>query len=101
MTVHPETALSTQHSALSTLAVDGKVPRRVEEPASLQEVADILKSAAEERLAVIPRGGGTKVGLGNVPRAADLILSTRGLSRVLDYTPADLTITVEAGMRLA
>ncbi len=61
----------------------------------------MLRDAAADGLAVIPRGGGTKMSLGNVPRAADLILSTRRLDQIRDYTPADLTITVEAGVRLA
>src|SRR5690348_10303371 len=85
----------------STYVVDGKEPRLIAEPASLEEAAGVLRGAAEEGLAVIPRGSGTKMGLGNVPRAADLVLLTRGLAGILDYTPADLTITVRAGTRLA
>jgi len=82
-------------------AVDGARPRFLAQPATLVEVAETLKEAADQRLAVVPRGGGTKMGLGGPPRAADLILSTQRLNRIMDYTPADLTVTVEAGMRLA
>jgi glycolate oxidase FAD binding subunit len=36
--------------------------------------------------------------LGNVPRRYDLALRTAKLDRVVEYEPADLTVTVEAGM---
>ncbi|GAC1428052.1 MAG: FAD-binding oxidoreductase [Chloroflexota bacterium] len=103
----PGALLGTRYRPLATpderarYAVDGREPRYVAEPATLAGLAEVLHEAAGEGLAVIPRGGGTKMGLGNVPRAADIVLSTRGVGGILDYTPADLTITVGAGMRLA
>jgi glycolate oxidase FAD binding subunit len=39
--------------------------------------------------------------LGNIPRAADVALRTTNLDRVIEYEPADLVVTVQAGMRLA
>lgn len=78
-------------------AVMGVQPRFVAEPASEQELAAVLSSANETGLAVIPRGGGTKLGWGNPPKRADLVLSTLRLDRILEYAWADLTATVEAG----
>ena len=49
-------------------------------------------------LALIPRGNGTKLSTGNPPRRYDIALSLRELNRVIHYEPADLTISVEAGM---
>jgi glycolate oxidase FAD binding subunit len=46
---------------------------------------------------VIPRGGGTKMGWGNPPARAELVLSTARMNRVLEHAWADLTVTVEAG----
>ena len=46
-------------------------------------------------------GGGTQRSLGNPPRSYDLALDTRSLDRLIQYEPADLTVTVEAGMSLA
>src|SRR5207245_11465779 len=48
-------------------------------------------------MAVIPRGGGTKLGWGNPPARADLILSTARLNKIIEHAWADLTVTVEAG----
>src|SRR5207302_5653031 len=38
--------------------------------------------------------------LGSVPRRYEIAFSTEGMSRMLEYQPADLTCRVEAGMRL-
>ncbi|MEE8465866.1 MAG: FAD-binding oxidoreductase, partial [Dehalococcoidia bacterium] len=46
-------------------------------------------------------GGGTRMRLGNIPRQVDLILDLGGLDRLVDYQPADMTATVEAGVTLA
>jgi glycolate oxidase FAD binding subunit len=46
-------------------------------------------------------GGGTELELGNPPRPLDAVVRTTALDRVVDYSPEDQTITVEAGMRIA
>ena len=56
---------------------------------------------ADSGLSVIPAGSGTKLGVGNPPEQVDLVLSTSRLDQVLEYEPADLTVTVEAGIQLA
>lgn len=82
-------------------AVDGVEPGAICWPSSSQEAARALAVAARLGLAVSPRGSGTKIGLGNPPRACDLIVSTERLTRVIEYAPANLTVTAEAGMSLA
>jgi glycolate dehydrogenase FAD-binding subunit len=78
-------------------AVDGIRPQMVIEPASQQEVAAVLKTAASAGLRVMPRGGGTKMEWGNPPRAGELVLSMRRMNRVLEHAYGDMTATVEAG----
>jgi glycolate dehydrogenase FAD-binding subunit len=78
-------------------AVAGVQPQLVVEPGSEQELAKVLQLANEARIAVIPRGGGTKLDWGNAPRRADLVLSTARLNRVIEHAWADMTVTVEAG----
>ena len=82
-------------------AVAGVEPSLVVEPGSEQELAKVLKLANAAGLAVIPRGGGTKLEWGNPPTRADVILSTARLNRVLEHAWADLTVSVEAGCTLA
>src|SRR6266481_5673472 len=77
--------------------VAGVQPGFVVEPGSEQELAKVLKLAHAAGLAVIPRGGGTKLEWGNRPARADVILSTARLHRVLEHAWADLTVSAEAG----
>jgi len=74
---------------------------RVVEPESEQAASDALRCADRDGLAVIPRGGGTKLDWGNPPARADLILSTARLNHVIEHAWADLTVTVEAGCTIA
>lgn len=91
--------LGTEHlpPAFPADAVSGIRPQLILEPTTEQQLADALRMANESRLAVIPRGAGSKLGWGNPPSRADLILSTSRLNKILEYAWADLTCTVESG----
>src|SRR6516164_9741447 len=78
-------------------AVCGMQPQLLLEPSTEQQLASALRLADESQLAVLPRGGGSKLGWGNAPSRADLLLSTARLCRILEHAWADLTVTVEAG----
>lgn len=82
-------------------AVSGVQPQFVLEPASETELAGALRVAGDAGLAVIPRGGGTKLGWGNAPAHADVVLSTARLNNVIEHVWADLTVSVEAGCTIA
>jgi glycolate dehydrogenase FAD-binding subunit len=83
--------------ASPTDAPSGVQPQLIVEPPIEKQLAEVLRLANESKLAVIPRGGGTKLGWGNPPSRADLILSTGHLNKILEHAWADLTVTVEAG----
>ena len=80
---------------------DGHIPKAVVLPASVQEMQEVLRFASKRDLSVIPAGAGTKLGIGNLPQKVDIVLATTRLNSVVEYEPADLTVTVEAGIRLA
>ena len=84
-------------TALAGDAVAGVPPSLVVEPGNEQELAKVLMLANTAGLAVIPRGGGTKLEWGNRPARADVIVSTARLNRVIEHAWADLTVSVEAG----
>jgi glycolate oxidase FAD binding subunit len=65
-------------------------------PADAQQIAEILRFANANRLALIPSGGGTKLGWGN-PVAPDIELSLRRLDQVREHAWQDMTCTVQAG----
>lgn len=81
-------------------AVCGVQPQLLLEPATEGQLAAALRLADESKLAVIPSGGGSKLGWGNAPWRADLMLSTARLNRILEHAWADLTVTVEAGLTI-
>jgi glycolate oxidase FAD binding subunit len=81
-------------------AVVGVQPFFVAEPGSVEETSELLRFAADEGLAVSPRGGGTKASLGNPPRGLDLILSTARMNEVIEHVPGDQVVRVQAGIEL-
>ena len=86
---------------LASYGVDGLIPSAAVRPPSVEALSEVVALANEEGLATIPLGGMTQRSLGNPPRRYDLALDTRSLDRLVQYEPADLTVTVEAGMPLA
>src|SRR5437899_1431945 len=84
-------------AATAADAVARVQPKLVIEAGTESEIAEILRLSNAEGLAVIPRGGRTKLGWGNPPARADLVLSTARLNEIIEHAWADLTVTVEAG----
>ncbi len=68
-------------------------------PTSVEEVSEILKVAAMEGWKVLPAGAGTWIDHA-ARKTADVELSTRNLSRIIEHEPADLIAIAEAGVRL-
>lgn len=85
---------------ISVYAIDGKVPKAVVFPGSVEEVSAIMAFASAENLAVTPWGSGTKRAFGNIPKQVDLILALSRLNRTVDHEPKDLTATFQAGISL-
>jgi FAD/FMN-containing dehydrogenases len=81
-------------------AVDGLAPKSVVRPGTPEGVAGVMSYANANRLAVIPLGGRNHAGIGNLPERFDLALDVSRLSRVVEFEPADLTITCQAGITL-
>jgi glycolate oxidase FAD binding subunit len=84
--------------ALAAAAVDGLRPGWVVRPGSIDQLSRVLALAHDAGLAVIPRGSGSALELGSPPTRADLVVDLRGLDDVIEYNPADLTVSVQAGV---
>ena len=85
---------------LSAYAIDGKTPGAAVRPGTAAEVAEIVKFASAEKLAIVACGARTKLGIGFAPSRYDLALDMTRLDRVIAYDPGDLTLSVEAGVPL-
>lgn len=70
-------------------------------PQSEADLAAAMAIAHTQRLTVLPCGNGSKVYWGTPVRQADWVISVAGLNRLVDHAVGDLTITAEAGMKLA
>jgi len=85
---------------LQAYAVDGKKPKIVVSPGKIEEVSKIVAYANQEQLSIIPRGNGTKLGMGGIPKKVDIVLSTLRLKKVTDNDCENLTLSVQSGMTL-
>ena len=83
------------------IEIDEITPQAVVRPVDRLQISELLLWASSERMSVLPRGGGTRSGLGNVPRTADVVLDLGAFNQLVDYQPADMTATVEVGMTIA
>ena len=87
-------------AATAADAVDGVQPEVVVEPTTVEEASEVLRDATARGKRVVCRGGASKLGWGNRPAGADLLLSTARLDRVLEHAHGDLIARAEAGVRL-
>jgi glycolate oxidase FAD binding subunit len=81
-------------------SVSGRVPQAVVSPGSVQEGSELMAASTREGWRVVPAGAGSWLGAGGVPDGVDIVLSTGALNSIVEYEPADLTVTVEAGVTL-
>ncbi len=88
-------------AARASYAVDEIIPSAVAKPASAEEVAEIVRFAALEKLALIPCGARTKLRIGMPPSRYDIALDMTGLDQIVHYDPGDLTLSAGAGTPIA
>jgi glycolate oxidase FAD binding subunit len=72
----------------------------VAKPRTADELAGMLKEAAAAGRSVVPVGGGRASAMGGALERSDVELHTTALDRVIEHTPADMVVSVEAGITL-
>jgi glycolate oxidase FAD binding subunit len=92
--------VATADAEVRAREASGVTPSVVVRPADVDQIAEILRFAAAEKMAVIPTGGSTKLGIGSAPARYDIALDLSRMNRVLAYDPHDLTLGVEPGVRI-
>ncbi|MBP0018512.1 MAG: FAD-binding oxidoreductase [Cyanobacteria bacterium SBLK] len=90
-----ETDWQKQLHHLNLSAIDAVLPK------SIEQLSQIVTLAAQKHWTIIPCGNGSKLSWGGLARVADLLISTQKLDRIVDHAVGDLTVTVEAGVKLA
>src|SRR5258707_10909680 len=79
-------------------AVAGVTPSWVAFPDTVSEAAALMREAAALRMAVVPRGSGSRISWGVPPSRCDLVADMTRMDRVLEHAAGDLVVRVEAGV---
>ncbi|MDJ0596836.1 MAG: FAD-binding oxidoreductase, partial [Pleurocapsa sp. MO_226.B13] len=70
-------------------------------PQSIDTLREIVKQSFQEKWRVLSCGNGSKLHWGSLSRDIQLVISTQRCDRLIEHAVGDLTVTVEAGMKLA
>lgn len=69
-------------------------------PSEVAQLTEILQASAQQKYKLLTLGSGSKSNWGGLVSDCDRVISTRNLHRLIDHAISDLTVTVEAGMKL-
>ena len=78
---------------------EGSAPVAVR-PMNTDEVAEVVKYAAENRMRILCRGGGSSVTGASIPHG-EIVLDTTAMNQILELDDDNRTVTVQSGVRLA
>ena len=67
-------------------------------PKTAEQVASILRYAAEARVPIVPRGAGTSLSGGALPRADGILIGMGRMSRILEIDYENRCVTLEPGV---
>ncbi|MBL7006761.1 MAG: FAD-binding oxidoreductase, partial [Spirochaetia bacterium] len=74
------------------------LPEAAVTPVTTEQVADIMRLAANYRIPVTPRGAGSGLSGGAIPVLGGIVLSIEKMNKVIEIDAANLTVTAEAGI---
>jgi glycolate oxidase len=93
--IHPDELLPYAHDA--TPLITGK-PLAAVKVHSAKEIAAVMRLAYRARVPVVPRGGGTGLSGGAVPKNGALVLDMTPMTRIIEIDRRNLTALVEPGV---
>ena len=70
-------------------------------PQTIDILAAIVKQASQEQWRILICGNGSKLNWGNPSQNIQLVIGTQKCDRLIEHAVGDLTVTAEAGMKLA
>ncbi|BAZ43193.1 FAD linked oxidase domain protein [Chondrocystis sp. NIES-4102] len=86
---------------IAQVIVAAKSPIYLVFPSTVEVLAKIVNQAFQQRWRILICGNATKLNWGNLSCDIQLIISTQKCDRLVEHAVGDLTVTVEAGMKLA
>jgi glycolate oxidase FAD binding subunit len=85
---------------LAAYSIDGLVPSAIVLPASAAEVAELVRFAVADKLAIVPFGSRSKCDVGMPISRYDIAVDMTAIREVAHYDAGDLTLSVNAGIPL-
>src|SRR5437763_5635048 len=79
-------------------SIEGAVPDAVVLPTTTEQVAEIIRVAARNKIPIVPRGAGTGLSGGAVTIKGGIALQMTRMRRILDIDPLTQTALVEPGV---
>ncbi|MBZ5662958.1 MAG: FAD-binding protein, partial [Acidobacteriia bacterium] len=90
----PEDVMLYEYDALSCL----KQPEAVVFPTTTDDVVEVVKLAAREKLPVVPRGAGTGLSGGSVVSEGGIVLGFARMKKILEIDLENLRARVQPGV---
>lgn len=81
-------------------SLDGFTPSSIEQPESLEQLSDSLSTVNGSGRSAIPWGGGTRIGIGNIPSSYDTAIDLSGFTGEIEHEPGDMTVVANAGVTI-
>ena len=69
-------------------------------PETTEEVMEIVKLAASEKIPIVPRGGGSSQVGGSMPVQGSIVVSTARMNKIIDIDSVNMMVTAQPGVNL-
>ncbi|MEY2859424.1 MAG: hypothetical protein RLZZ74_3737, partial [Cyanobacteriota bacterium] len=89
------------HKIHQVVAGENTAPIYLIFPQTIEALAKIVKQAAQQKWRILICGNASKINWGKITQDIQLVVSTQKYDRLIEHAVGDLTVTVEAGMKLA
>ncbi len=86
---------------LDRAIADTNAPIYLVFPQTIDILAKIVKIASQQQWRILICGNGSKLTWGGLGKDIQLVISTQKCDRIIEHAVGDLTVTAEAGMKLA
>lgn len=96
-----ETVAPSLKAQLSQAIAPGFTPECIVQPDTPAQLAAVMKELQVQKGRSLPFGAGTKLHWGGVSDSIQVGISTIRMNQLIDHAAGDLTVTAQAGMRLA
>ncbi|RYD03752.1 hypothetical protein N752_18565 [Desulforamulus aquiferis] len=82
----------------ATADMPSQVPDVVVVPQNINQVVEVIKVAREFKLPIYPRGSGTNLSGGTIPLQGGIVLSMKGMDKIVEIDADNLVAVVQPGV---